>query len=264
MKKLQLMGVLNLTPDSFSDGGAFAQADAALAQFDQLIVDGADIIDIGAESTRPGAMLLTHAQEWARLQPLLAQVMQHPSRLPITISIDTRHAQTAAHALAMGANIINDVGGLRDAAMRAVLVASTCDIVVMHALTIPADKAVVWPPDTDVVAEILQWKRDVTALAATAGIAVERLIFDPGIGFGKTPKQSLALILHAAEIVGQGGRWLYGHSRKSFLTLFSDAPAAERDSLTLAFSSQLAAAGVDCLRVHAVAQHRALLERLCT
>jgi dihydropteroate synthase len=258
------MGVLNLTPDSFSDGGAFMENDAAIAQFEQLIVDGADILDIGAESTRPGATPLTHAQEWARLQPLLAQVMQHPSRSNITISIDTRHAQTAANALAIGAEMINDVGGLRDADMRAVLAASTCDIVVMHALTIPSDKAVVWPPGTNPLTEVLAWKLEVAALAATASIAPERLIFDPGIGFGKTPEQSLALILHAAEIIGQGGRWLYGHSRKSFLTLFSDVPATERDALTLAFSAQLAFAEVDYLRVHAVAKHRALLERICT
>ncbi len=258
MKKPKLMGVLNLTPDSFSDGGAFAHVDRAMAQFNQLLTDGADIIDIGAESTRPGATSLTHEQEWARLEPVLTQ-------LPATarISIDTYHPQTVVKALGLGVAMINDVGGLRDAEMRAVLSDSDCDIVVMHALTIPADKAVLWPKDTDVVAEIMTWKRKIADLAVTSGIDPQRLIFDPGIGFGKTAEQSLALLLHAAEIVGQSGRWLYGHSRKSFLTLFSDAPASERDALTLAFSVQLASAGADYLRVHAVREHRALLERIC-
>ena len=264
MKKPSIMGVLNLTPDSFSDGGAFLQRDAALAQFERLVADGADIIDIGAESTRPDAIPLNDEQEWARLQPVLEQIIQQPSRHKIKISIDTRHAQTAASALAMGVDIINDVGGLRDAPMRAVLAASACDIVVMHALTIPADKAAVWPSETDVVEAIMAWKSDVMTLATGTGIDPNRLIFDPGIGFGKTAEQSLALVTHAKEIIGQGGRWLYGHSRKSFLTLFSDVPAPERDALTLAFSAQLATAGVDALRVHAVAEHLALLERICT
>lgn len=264
MKKPLLMAVLNLTPDSFSDGGAFVQVDAALAQFEQLIADGADIIDIGAESTRPDATPLTHEQEWARLQPVLAKIIQHPSRQKIKISIDTRHAQTAANALAMGVDIINDVGGLRDAPMSAALATSACDIVVMHSLSIPANKAIFWPPETDAVEAILQWKREVIILAESAGIAPERLIFDPGIGFGKTAEQSLALVLQAGQIMRQGGRWLYGHSRKSFLTLFSAVPAAERDALTLAFSAQLAATGVGYLRIHDVVKHRAMLERICT
>lgn len=252
--RANLIGILNITPDSFSDGGMFANAATAAARCAALIAEGADYVDLGAESTRPGATPLTADAEWARLSPALDRLCSHAPRL----SIDTRHAQTVRQALAQGVAIINDVSGLLDPAMREVLAAAKCDIVVMHSLSIPADKAVTLPEDCDPIEVVLQWKQRVTALAQQSGIDVARLIFDPGIGFGKTPQQSLALILRASELVSNGGHWLYGHSRKSFLTLFTNSLAQDRDALTLAFSASLAAAGVQYLRVHNVAAHRAL------
>lgn len=262
MNAPKLMGILNVTPDSFSGDGVLAEQ-AAVTKAQALVAAGADIIDVGAESTRPGAMPLSQEEEWERLAPVLTHITAQPWRSKIRLSVDTRHAATAAQALALGVEIINDVGGLSDDGMCALLAQHACDVVVMHSLTIPADKAVILPPGCDPVAEILAWKKQTLKCAETHTVAANRLIFDPGIGFGKTPEQSLALILAAGQLKASGGRWLFGHSRKSFLHLFTPAPAAERDPLTLAFSAQLAAAGIDYLRVHAVAEHRALFEWLC-
>lgn len=262
MKRPALMGIVNVTPDSFSGDGV--SADDAIAHAKQLVMDGADIIDIGAESTRPNAVPLTAEEEWARLAPVLAAITVADWRRSVRISIDTRHAQTAARALDLGVDMINDVGGLTNHAMAELLGEHDGDVIVMHALTIPADVSKTLPDDCDVVAELLAWKHSITTHALAQGIAAERLIYDVGIGFGKTAKQSLALVLAAEKFQQSGGRWLFGHSRKSFLKLFTNEDAAGRDDLTLAFSVQLAHAGVDYLRVHNVARHAALLDQLCT
>ena len=275
MNRPAIMGILNVTPDSFSGDGVLAEA--ALKQALQLAEAGADILDIGAESTRPGATPLSAEEEWARLEPVLTAIAAQPWRDRMRISIDTRHAATAAHALNFGASIINDVGGLADDAMCETLEEHECDIVVMHALSIPADASVTLPADADAIAEILAWKARVMARAAAHGIGTHRLIYDPGIGFGKTAQQSLALIERAAELKKSGGRWLIGHSRKSFMKLFETSLPDQksvssnaslrihpRDALTLQFSHQLADAGIDYLRVHDVVGHTKLFERLCT
>ncbi len=256
------MGILNVTPDSFSDGGLAFDVPHAVARFETLVNDGADIVDIGAESTRPGATALTPAEEWSRLAPVLSALCVYPLRRNSVISIDTRHAETARAALAMGVEIINDVGGLRDAAMRQVLAQSACRIVVMHALSIPADTSVVLPPNADPIAIVLQWKTEVITLAHTDGIATERLIFDPGIGFGKTAEQSLGLMDRANELLASGGEWLYGHSRKSCYRILAENNVDNsmfRDTMTLKYSSKLADVNVNYLRVHDIAAHRALL-----
>jgi dihydropteroate synthase len=262
MKRPALMGIVNVTPDSFSGDGKLA--DAALTHTQQLVEAGADILDIGAESTRPNATALSPEEEWGRLGPVLEAIVNAPWRQRVRLSVDTRHHQTAARALALGIDMINDVSGLRDTQMLELLEQYECDIVIMHALGIPVDPKQTLPVDCDVIAEIQHWKHEITARAASHGIGVERLIYDPGVGFGKTPEQSLALILSATELTKTGGRWLFGHSRKSFLKLVSDVDAAARDDVTLAYSTQLAQAGVDYLRVHNVARHTTLLERLCT
>jgi dihydropteroate synthase len=262
MKRPAIMGIVNVTPDSFSGDGVLA--DAAISHAHRLVQDGADILDIGAESTRPGASALNAADEWARLQSVLTGIVAQRWRSQVRLSVDTRHAQTAMHALELGVDMINDVSGLNDPAMLDALAPHTCDIVVMHALSIPADRAVTLPPNCDVVAEILAWKHALISRAAALGIARERLIYDAGIGFGKTAPQSLALMLSAQALHQSGGRWLMGHSRKSFLTMFDAASADQRDALTLAFSAQLAYANMDYVRVHAVAAHRLLFDTICT
>ncbi len=262
MKRPTLVGILNVTPDSFSGDGLMATH--AVAYAEQLVLAGADILDIGAESTRPHATALTADAEWARLAPVLEAMIHCAWRDSVRLSVDTRHPQTASRALALGVDIINDVGGLSDHRMAEIVEEHACDVVVMHALTIPANPSKTLPDDADVVRVVLEWKLNITNHAIARGISPERLIFDPGIGFGKTAKQSLTLVNEARSLTQSGGRWLFGHSQKSFLSLFSDAKSAERDDLTLACSSQLAASGVDYLRVHQVARHVALFEKLCT
>ena len=247
LKKPKLFGILNVTPDSFSGDGT--HANQAIARLNALREEGADYIDIGAESTRPNAAPVLAEEEWARLAP----VIEHTAPMyGDIISVDTRHAATAQKALALGVRTINDVSGLRDTAMLAVLKRHDCRIIVMHALSIPADTALILPADADPIAVILQWKQQVLSL----GIAPERFLFDPGIGFGKTAQQSLMLIERTHELVASGGSWLYGHSRKSFMKIFTDAAPNDRDRLTVKFSSDLAAVGVDAMRVHNVALHR--------
>ena len=158
-------------------------------------------------------------EEWQRLGPVLEGIVRQNWRERVRLSVDTRQSQTAARALALGVDIINDVGGLSDFMMAEILEGYGCDIVVMHALSIPADPAITLPPDCDVVAEILAWKARITSHAEAHGIAKERLIYDVGIGFGKTAEQSLTLVNSADKLVKSGGRWLFGHSRKSFLKL---------------------------------------------
>jgi dihydropteroate synthase len=255
-----IMGILNVTPDSFSGDGQFEHAPVQAAA--RLAAAGAQIIDIGAESTRPNATALTADAEWARLAPVLSAVARQPWRSQVRLSVDTRHAVTAERSLELGVDIINDVTSLADPALLQTLATRTCDVVVMHALSVPVDPALTLPADCNVVQEMLRWKAAAIARAQAHGIAAERLVFDPGIGFGKTAEQSLALMLRARELVTSGGRWLYGHSRKSFMKLFTGAEAAARDDLTLAFSAQLAHAGVQVLRVHEAARHAALLDRL--
>lgn len=260
MKRPAIMGILNVTPDSFSGDGQLG--DAAVAAAERLVAEGVDILDIGAESTRPNGVALDSDTEWQRLGPVLEALAQQPWRGRVQLSVDTRHAASAARALALGVDTINDVTGLGDPGMLAVLLAQPCDVVVMHALSVPVDPALTLPADCDVVQEILRWKAAITATAVAAGLDPQRLVYDPGIGFGKTARQSLLLMQAAAALVGSGGRWLFGHSRKSFLKLFTAADAAQRDDLTLAFSAQLADAGVQIIRVHAVARHVQLFEQL--
>jgi dihydropteroate synthase len=261
MKRPALMGILNVTPDSFSGDGHFGSDAVDVAE--RLVAEGVDVLDIGAESTRPNAQALDSEAEWLRLAPVLTALAGRPWRSRVRLSVDTRHARTAARALALGVDLINDVTGLADPAMPGVLQAATCDVVVMHALSVPVKPAETLPVDCDVLQAILQWKAGVTARAAAAGLDPARLVYDPGIGFGKTALQSLTLMFGAAALVQSGGRWLFGHSRKSCLKLFTSADAAQRDDLTLAFSAQLAAAGVHLVRVHAVSRHAGLFDRLC-
>ena len=260
MHRPLLMGILNVTPDSFSGDGVLGAAALYIAE--QLVEAGADILDIGAESTRPRGQAVTPEEEWLRLQPVLSALVSRPWRARVKVSVDTRHAWTAARALALGVDLINDVGALANPHMQAVLRPDRCDVVVMHALSLPVDPMLTLPAECDVVAEILTWKGQVAARARKAGIEPGRLLYDPGIGFGKTALQSLALMHAAPRLLASGGRWLFGHSRKSFLRLFTNAEAALRDDLTMALSARLATDGVHVIRVHEVARHSRLLASL--
>lgn len=242
-----LVGILNITPDSFSDGGQYLDARRALAAAGRMLEDGAQMIDIGAESTRPGAIPIGHEEEWRRLSPLL------PLLRGIPWSMDTRHPQTARKALEMGASWINDVSGFRSPAMLEAVAGAGCRLVVMHSLSVPADRQAVLAEEVDAVAEIMRWAYTHMGYMQEKGIDKKRIIFDPGIGFGKSAAHSWQVIRNASAFRALGVPLLIGHSRKSFLG------EGDRDKLTLEVSRDLAAQGVEYLRVHHVRAHRELL-----
>ena len=254
-----LMGILNITPDSFSDGGRMDKA-SILAHLDQLLSDGADIIDVGAESTRPGATPLTAKEEWQRLEPLLTEIIAQAHQQDKQVSLDTRHPETALKALDLGVDIINDVSGCTNPAMINILAAGDCDIVFMHSLTIPVDKSVVMDEEKDIVQALIDFSQERINALTTQGIDKHRLIFDPGIGFNKTAAQSWEILRRVDAFQTLGTRLLIGHSRKSFLNDVTNAPFADRDPHTLAISAYLLQENISILRIHDVRLHRELMD----
>jgi dihydropteroate synthase len=255
----QLIGILNLTPDSFSDGGKYNGA-AAVAHVRQLIADGAAVIDIGAESTRPGAAPLSHEEEWARLDGVLQEIIVICNSYNILTSLDTRHPESAKKAISLGIDWINDVDGFNNPKMIDAVKDSDVPLVVMHSLGVPADKDKTISEDVEPVSFVMEWARGKIAELAGQGIAPERLIFDPGIGFGKTAEQSWRLMENIQAFQVLGTKILVGHSRKSCLSVLSGGDSTpERDLKTIAVSITLAANGVDYLRVHDVASHSKVL-----
>jgi dihydropteroate synthase len=249
----RLVGILNLTPDSFSDGGRFNAAASALAYAEKLINDGADGMDIGAESTRPGAVPLSHIQEWQRLDGILQPVINLCRNNNVVLSVDTRHPATAKKAIELGANWINDVSGFESVQMIDAVKNSGTSLVFMHNLGVPADKNIILPAGADPVALIIKWAAGRISELEKHGVDKSRLIFDPGLGFGKDATQSWEIVNRIQEFKILGVKILVGHSRKSFLNATT---LLEKDSATLALSINLAQKGVDYLRVHDVVGHR--------
>lgn len=249
-----LVGILNVTPDSFSDGGQFVYAVDALNQAEKLVLEGAEILDIGAESTRPGAKSVSAEDEWNRLAPILQALKDSSVRWPIKpkLSIDTRHYQVAEKALAFGIDWINDVSGFTDSRMRDLGAKNAVKCVVMHNLGVPSDKKRVLSSDSPICQQILKWAEQRFNVLISAGVAPEQLIFDIGIGFGKTAQQSALLLKNIPYFRSLGCALLVGHSRKSFLNLVTDKRGAESDLETALLSYQLVAHQVDYLRVHNV------------
>jgi len=239
------MGVLNVTPDSFSDGGQFLDAPAAIAQAQRLIAEGADILDIGAESTRPygGAVPVAPAVELQRLEPVLPAVVA----LGKPVSIDTLKAAVAAWALQAGARVVNDVWGLqRDPDMARVVAAQGAPVIIMH----NRDAA---DPAIDIIKDVNEFFSRSLEIAWGAGIHRHRIVLDPGIGFGKTPEQSLTCIARLREFAGFGLPLLVGASRKRFIN--SVVPSEPMDRLGGSLAAHLLAVeyGADIVRVHDVA-----------
>ncbi len=251
------MGIVNITPDSFSDGGETTTWATVERRVDAMLEAGVHILDLGAESTRPGAAPLTPDAEWRRLEPILARLREnlHAVPLPPRISIDTYHADVARRALAAGADIINDVSGLTSPEMLAVAAESDAEFVAMHSLTVPADRHVILPADRDPVDELLNWLDLRRREWEAAGIAERRILFDPGIGFGKSSLQSLELLRNLRRFHAAGLRILVGHSRKSFMASIAKRDAADKNLFTVGASLQMCAQGVDVLRVHDVPAH---------
>jgi 2-amino-4-hydroxy-6-hydroxymethyldihydropteridine diphosphokinase/dihydropteroate synthase len=253
------MGIVNVTPDSFSDGGRFEEWAAIDAHVDAFIAAGAAYVDIGAESTRPGATLLDAAAEWARLEPVLGPLLDKHSRDPLRprFSLDTYHAENARRALALGIDMINDVSGLAAPEMIALAAENRAkEIVAMHNVGLPADPARTIPPAEDPVAAVERWLEARLADWQRAGLDPGRVLFDPGVGFGKNPLQSLELLRNIDRFARYGLRVLVGHSRKSFMHKIANEKT-DRDLFTIGASLQLASRSVEILRVHDVAAHAA-------
>jgi dihydropteroate synthase len=241
-----VMGILNITPDSFSDGGQFFDPQRAIAQARRMVAEGGDILDIGAESTRPygGMAPVTADEEWRRLTLVLPAAVA----LGVPVSIDTMKAAVATKALAAGAAIVNDVWGLqRDPDMARVVAAHGIPIVIMHNRE-AADVTI------DIMADIAAFFSRSLDIAARAGIARDNIVLDPGIGFGKTPEQSITAIARLAELKSFGLPLLIGASRKRFIDNISPAPPDQRLGGSIASHLSAVASGAVIVRTHDVAE----------
>jgi len=250
-----VMGILNVTPDSFSDGGRFETFESAVAHGLQMLAEGADIIDIGGESTRPGAQRITEEEELARVIPVVKELAQHGA----VISIDTMRSGVARAAVAVGATYINDVsGGLADSQMHQVAAALGTKYILMHwrGHSVNMNSKAIY---SDVVEEVKAELMEQVEKALTAGIVKEKLILDPGIGFAKETEHNWELIHNITEFVELGYPVLVGASRKRFLG--GDSPS-EREAATLKITEDLLATGIWGVRVHSVAPHKAVIARV--
>lgn len=263
-QRTYLMGIINITPDSFSGDGLAAGNDfvsRAIEQAGRFLAEGADILDIGGESTRPGAQVVTETEEIRRVEPVIRAIA---SRFPdALLSIDTYKAAVAETALAAGAQIINDVWGLRvDSQMAPLTARCGAPIILMHNRSKPNDAQVearlggryTGVEYVDLMADVQRELMESVSLARAAGIADEKIILDPGIGFGKTVQQNLELLNRLDEIRGLGFPVLLGTSRKSFIGYTLDLPADQRAAGTAATVAIGIARGADIVRVHDVAQ----------
>ncbi len=247
------MGVLNVTPDSFSDGGEFFSAESAIAHGHQMIADGADIIDIGGESTRPGAEPVAAAEEMRRALPVIEAL----ARENVLLSIDTMKAEVADAALERGAHIVNDVsGGTSDSAMGRVVAQRAAAFIVMHMQGNPRTMQLA-PRYENVVREIGDFFRQQQARLIDCGIDPMALAFDPGIGFGKTLEHNLTLLRRLHDLRVAGRPLVVGVSHKSFLgkVVGTNGSADDRLAPTVAMTSWLRARGADVLRVHEVKEN---------
>ena len=252
-----IMGILNVTPDSFSDGGQFLSVDQALARAEEMIAEGADIIDVGGESTRPGGEPVSVAEEIARVVPVIEKLS---SRVSTPVSVDTTKSEVARAALDAGAAIVNDISALRfdfyvaDAAARA-----GAGLVLMHSRGTPATMHRL-PPVADVMEEVVSSLRASVHMAERRGVARESIVIDPGIGFGKTQEQNLELIARLDELIAAFPDYplLIGTSRKSFIgRILADesgtpAPASNRLHGTMATITAAVLKGAHIVRVHDV------------
>ena len=258
-----IMGIVNATPDSFSDGGRFLDPETAVAHALGLVREGAEIVDVGGESTRPGAERVQLSEEMARVLPIVSALAEQG----LVVSVDTVNAETAVRAVAAGARIVNDVsGGLADPDMLAAVAETSADVVLGHWRG-PSSDMYARAVYTDVAREVTAELADRLGAAARAGIAPTRVVLDPGIGFGKTPAQSWAVLAGLDRLVALGPRVLVGTSRKRFLATALGAPPgaapdasasedpsiSRRDAATAVTSVLAVHAGVWGVRVHDVA-----------
>lgn len=250
LSRPRVMGIVNVTPDSFSDGGRHADTTAALKHAQRLVEEGAHILDIGGESTRPGAPAVPAQEEWARIEGVLRGAMSWG----VPLSVDTCKAEVMRRALDLGADIINDVQALgAPGALDAVARHPSCGVCVMHMKGSPATMQDA-PSYGDVIDEVREFLRARLHVLVAAGIGHERITLDPGIGFGKTPEHNLALLRLQKELLALGRPLLLGWSRKSTLGEVTGRPVEQRLAASLAAALAAVGQGAAIVRVHDVAQ----------
>ena len=253
-----LMSIINLTPDSFSDGGRFKSPDEAVEAALAEEADGADMFDLGAESTRPGSRSVDEDEEWARLSPVLTALVKKTGR---PISIDTYKSGVAEKALAAGAAAINDIyAGRKDPRLLAVAAEWRAPLILMHMQGEPATMQID-PRYDDLLGEVHDFLLSRARAAEAAGLPRELIWLDPGIGFGKTVAHNLSLIKHFDRVMPQGYRRVMALSRKGFFrTILGNAPPAARDGLTAVADALSVLKGAEILRVHRAAPNRAAVD----
>ena len=255
----KLVGILNVTPDSFSDGGKFNSLQSALDQTKKMIAEGADVIDVGAESTRPKSIPLSAKEEWARLEKILPAVISEAKKSPkkVLVSIDSYHFETIKKAYDLGVDIVNDVSGLIDERIVEFIAEKNITTILMHNLAIHANPDLVINPHLNINKEILNWAAKKISDLEKKGVKKSQLIFDPGIGFAKDAAQSIR-ILKNIDAYRELGLPLYvGHSKKSFLDALHIA--GDRAEKTLEISRFLIEKNVEFIRIHDVGLHLRLI-----
>ena len=256
-----IMGIINVTPDSFSDGGKYANVEAAVMRAKQMVADGADIIDIGGESSRPGAEPITANEECRRVIPVV-QALAEQSQIPI--SVDTYKAKVAREALSAGACVINDITALHgDPNMCQIIADAQAGVILMHMQGVPAtmQKA---PTYQNVVTEVHAWLTEVASQAVDRGIDSSRIMIDPGIGFGKTFDHNLEILRHLMQFRGIGYPMLVGVSRKKFIGRILDLPVHQREEGTAATVAWSIINGANVVRVHDVARMKQVAQVINT
>jgi dihydropteroate synthase len=248
LDRTQVMGVLNVTPDSFSDGGRFFAPDIATRHGLDLVDEGADLLDIGGESTRPGSDPVSADEEWRRIGSVIRDLA---SKVHVPISVDTMKPDVAEKALEVGASIVNDVSGLQDPAMARLVARTRAGVVAMHMLGNPKTMQE-QPRYRDVVGEVRSFFADRIRALESAGVASETIAIDPGVGFGKTLEHNMALLANLHEIVALGHPVVVGVSRKSFIERIAGPEAGDRLPGSLAAAALAVAQGARVVRAHDV------------
>lgn len=255
---VKIVGILNITPDSFSDGGKFNSLNLALDHLKKMIDEGADVIDIGAESTRPGSTPVSAQEEWRRLEKILpaviSQIKKHPK---VQSSLDSYHFENIKKSYELGVDVINDVSGLADEKTVEFIAQKNITTILMHNLAIHANHDLLVNPHLHINDEIISWALRKISDLEKKGVKKSQLIFDPGIGFAKNAAQSIRILKNIDAYRVLGLPLYIGHSKKGFLD--SLEIAGDRAQKTLEVSKFLIAKNVDYLRVHDVAEHRKLL-----
>lgn len=250
----RLMGIVNITPDSFSKDGLSGDTEKTIAQIKQFISDGANCIDIGAESTRPQAKLLTEKEEWERLEPVL-KTIQSNNLTNIEYSVDTRKASIVENILSMGfpVHYINDVEGKETRDIINLIKNTDINYITMHHLGVPPQKNITLRETQDPVKQLIEWGKKQGEDLINMGLAPEQLILDCGLGFGKTAEQTRTILKNANLLKNIGFPILIGHSRKSYLTTITEKSPQNRDLETAILSAFLAKSEINWLRVHNIA-----------